>query len=347
MARRTANTPARELLAAASVGRFVRFEPDGANACGEFESRAYRVRRARQADTPRLEALERVCWPADLRASGDTIALRIQRYRDGQLVLEHDAEVVGAIYSQRIRQTEALRQTTSQDVERLHDPEAAVAQILTLNLDPRFQDRRWGEQLLEFFLCVASATPAVARVAGVTRCASFGGGRRQELEEYVGRLGADGRPLDPILRLHHSRGAQIRGIIPGYRSRDLANLGCGVLVEYDLDSRRVAPRLAVARPDARDHRFRGSLRAADVEAMLRETVARLLDADPNDEMLARTPLLELGLGSAQLLMISQTVASRCGVALDPLFFFEHNTCARAAEWIAAQPEIAPRREATV
>jgi hypothetical protein len=52
------------------------------------------------------------------------------------------------------------------------------------------------------------------------------------MAEYVGRRDGQGKPLDPILRFHHSHGARIVKLLPDYRPEDRVNHGYGVLIHW-------------------------------------------------------------------------------------------------------------------
>ncbi|MFM7172458.1 MAG: hypothetical protein ACKO4U_05385, partial [Caldilinea sp.] len=87
-----------------------------------FEKRAYQIRTAELADLPALLALEEACWSDGLRAHAEELVSRITSYPQGQLALEQEGQVVGAIYSQRIVDVSALLHSNFRAVAALHDP---------------------------------------------------------------------------------------------------------------------------------------------------------------------------------------------------------------------------------
>jgi N-acetylglutamate synthase-like GNAT family acetyltransferase len=175
-----------------------------------FEKRAYQIRTADLADLPALLALEEACWSDGLRAHADELVARITGYPQGQLALELEGQVVGAIYSQRIVDVSALLQSNFRDVAALHDPAGPIAQPLAVNVLPSMQQYGLGDQLLEFLLQLATLNPAIERVAAVTLCKAYPQQSGTPMEEYIHQHNSHGLPVDPILAFHVAHGAQIR-----------------------------------------------------------------------------------------------------------------------------------------
>lgn len=202
-----------------------------------FERRDYAVRHGRTQDLPVLMHLEEACWPAGLRSSSAIVERRLERYPQGQLVLDLGGNVVGVIYSQRIARREDLSGASAESVERLHTETGSTVQLLSVNILPEMQERQLGEQLLEFMLQYCRLVDGVESVVAVTRCRNYENGRGRSLEEYIHARNEFGTLFDPILRFHELHGARIEGLLPGYRPEDRENQGCGVLVGYDIRNR--------------------------------------------------------------------------------------------------------------
>lgn len=284
------------------------------------------VRLASRDDMAALLTLESQCWAEGLQASESQLRARLGRFPEGQYVLVDDDMVVGAIYSQRISAA-SFAGVTSDDAHRLHDADGSIVQLLALNVAPTVQDRGFGDLLLEFALLRASAMPGIREVVGVTRCRDYAKRLDLSLSDYVDLRSEHGGRIDPILRLHELHGAQISGLVPGYRPNDRVNQGAGVLVRYDLRER-----------GSTDPRIVGETvqdRPADVAEFVRHAVADLL-ALPLEHVSVTAPLFELGLDSASLLALNERLSSAFAVAIEPAFFFEHNTCARIAEFLECQ-----------
>lgn len=348
------------LALAASAGLFCAEPPPFVrNADGICEralyclsKREYSVRIARATDIDALERLEHLCWIPPLRTPRSSLLARIESFPQGQFVLERHGEVKGVIYSQRIHDEADLSRCTMDEVHRLHDPAGDVVQLLAVNIDPDSQNLACGDQLLEFMLQRSSLQRGVRKIVAVTLCKDFTPGQGLSFEDY---LAGPGRERDRVLHFHHLHGAEIVSAIPGYRPRDIANEGKGVLVTYDPARRRPGtPRNATAETSANgepDHS-----REICGDELLRfvvDTVAALVGGahtiDPE------RPLMESGLDSAGLLTLKSKLEARFGGRLKPSFFFSHNTprkvvdffCtgARSSVRSASRPRPTPASEA--
>lgn len=307
--------------------------------------RDYTVRSARESDIEALERLEEQCWIPSLRTPRRNLLARIKTYPQGQFVLELGGEVKGVIYSQRIRNDADLAHRTMDDVHRLHDLGGDLVQLLAVNIDPGSQNLACGDQLLEFMLQRSCLQRGVRRIVAVTLCKDYAADLGMSIEAYVA---GPGRTRDRVLHFHHLHGAEIAATLPGYRPRDIANHGKGVLVRYDPSRRRVsasAPGAASAPAEA------GSPPALVRDEALRfviETVSNLVDSahiiDPD------RPLMEWGLDSGNLLNLKTRLEARFGKRLKPSFFFTHNTPRKVVDYFcpdrsASAPAAAAARPA--
>ncbi|MFE0729508.1 SDR family NAD(P)-dependent oxidoreductase [Streptomyces antibioticus] len=281
---------------------------------------------------PRLLELEELCWPERLRVSEEVIRRRLVSYPVGQFVVESDGAVHAVIYSQRIGSPDDVFSATFDTADRLHRPDGPVAQVLSLNVDPSKQSFRFGDMLLEHLLTWAEGEPFVRTAVGVTRCRDFGRHPDAELAAYIRATNVQGRCLDTVLRLHQLHGAEIRALVPGYRPGDLVNKGNGVLVVYDLSNRRERVRIiqsegvkSAAVPIPSDGQLAKEMRDL-FDAILGGDYAEI-------EHPLESPLFELGFDSAGLLDLQEKIESRYGIALAPLFFFEHNTGALIVSYL--------------
>ncbi|TAL43260.1 MAG: GNAT family N-acetyltransferase, partial [Methylovulum sp.] len=238
------------LFAAIQPLRYPQTGPVCNMSLSHFEQRDYRIRHADDNDLSALMHLEQLCWPPALQASAAQLAARLKLYPDGQFVLLIDGQVVGVIYSQRIADTNGLRDISAEQVSRLHRGDGPVVQLIAVNIQPDKQHCNLGDQLLEFMLQRCSLMPGVESVAAVTRCKDY---RQQDmpLHDYINKRNAQGRLIDPVLRFHELHGARIEGLIAGYRHKDEHNQGYGVLVHYDIH-RRVRDELRRDEPDQAD-----------------------------------------------------------------------------------------------
>src|SRR5438128_12313099 len=85
-----------------------------------FRKREYRVRLIRASDVPELVAIEELWWVSGVGAPTDILKKRLELFPAGQLALELEGKVVGAIYSQRIGQVD-IRDVSMLDVHHLYE----------------------------------------------------------------------------------------------------------------------------------------------------------------------------------------------------------------------------------
>jgi acyl transferase domain-containing protein/NAD(P)-dependent dehydrogenase (short-subunit alcohol dehydrogenase family)/acyl carrier protein len=292
-------------------------------------NREYRVRHAQETDLPVLEALEKSCWDADLCSSADVLRKRVERYPEGQFVLEADGKVLGAVYSQRIADIEEVKSVSMTTVEQLHTREGSVIQLLALNVFPHVQNRNYGDQLLEFMLQRCMLVNGIRKVIGVTRCKDYHKYRHIPKPEYIHLRNERGRLVDTTLRLHESHGAVISQVLPGYRPADLKNLCYGVLVEYDIHHR------VLNQSDAPD-KVSDSVWTENTEPVreiLSDTIRDLLGPATASSFSFEQPLMEMGLDSGDLLELNERIRALYNLRLEPAFFFEYNTAGKIISYL--------------
>ncbi len=294
-----------------------------------FEARPYQIRLATLADLPTLLHLEAECWIEPLQATAAELHQRIQRYPQGQYLLEMDSRVVGVIYSQRIVDAAALAESNFRDVAALHVADGPIVQPLAVNVLPAMQAYGLGDQLLEFLLQVATLQPDVARVVGVTLCQNYRQHSAMPMEAYIQLRNEHDQPVDPILNFHAAHGARISQVIDGYRPADLANQGKGVLVEYDLRTRLAG----------RNGRFQAAgaplATAADraaLPAFVDEAIQTVLGPARVEAYTRQHSLMALGLTSMELLELRTLLSQRVGVEVEPTFFFRYGTAQAIIEY---------------
>jgi polyketide synthase PksN len=316
------------LLAAAEAGflphapaalRFPRFAGHTRITMNLFVAKPYRVRNATHADLEGLLSLEVAAVPANLRSSRDQVIRRITAFPEGQLLVEKDGSVIGAVYAQRITETGDLDRVTFATVESLHRDDGAIVQLLFLLVHP---DQRAGlepDDLLDFALDYFAVMDGVERVAGVTRCRDFTRRADRALNHaaYVSQRDSNRLPLDPILRMHVSHGARIERIIDGFRPGDDDNDGAGVLVAYDPDRRSAdAPSEAAKEVNPTDR---------EVAQRVRETIERVLGPARRHAYRNELPLMSMGLDSLDLMELRRMLGAALATNLDSTFFFRHGT----------------------
>jgi len=294
-----------------------------------FERRDYRVRYAQEKDLPVLEQLEIQCWEPALRSSVSAIKKRLKQYPKGQLVLEFEDRVVGVIYTQRIASPEDIKKSTMRTVERLHRTDDAIVQLLAVNVLPELQHRNLGDELLEYMLQLCTLSHGIEKVVAVTRCRDYHKHTGIDLQEYIGHRNEQGRLVDTILRFHELHGAQVKELVPGYRSRDTVNRGCGVLIEYDLNNRirqdimfyDNASRKAITE----DNEF--------IKDYIVRSIKSVLGPDREKGFALDRPMMEMGLDSPDLLELKERLTYKYRIKLRADFFFKYKTPERVIAYL--------------
>src|SRR5947209_1895927 len=307
-----------------------------------LSKRNYIVRHATKEDMERLWQLEQLCWQ-HTQTPKDKICSRLERYPQGQFVLEKEGKILGVIYSQRIARMDELASCNAANIDKLHQERGVIIQLLAVNIDPQAQDSNYGDQLLEFMLQRCSLVTGVEAVVGVTLCKKYDFASDRPFEQYIQQQGSE---QDPVLAFHQSHGAEIVKAIPGYRPEDHANLSNGVLVSYDIHNRtprRQRPRGEKTLPVPNKEAVKADQQT--ITQFVEERAAQLLGIGRSQLDIDR-PVMEMGLDSADLLKLQGQLEERFCLELQAGFFFEHSTIRKISallmEKLAANPEISPR-----
>lgn len=301
-----------------------------------LEKRDYTVRNAVPSDLPALNDLEEQCWPVAMRMQATELAARLDRFPEGQFVLEQHGRVAAVLYSQRLESAAALDSAIYKTLPTLHTADGPVLQLLGLNVAPDAQDQNLGSELADVVTRWCVLRGDIESIVGVTRCKDYQRRSKGSFEEYVWTV-ADGLPIDPILRFHTSRGASIRKILPGYRPEDTDNLGHGIVIEYQIRDR--VESAAVQQPV--------QVRIEDdIESALAGCIRHLLNPRYHSAYAADVPLREMGMDSLDLMELRILLNRRFQVELDSSFFFEHSTPSAIAKYLAKDVAVPVRRGAT-
>ena len=160
------------------------------------------IRRACLDDIPALVDLEAACWTAPLLGfSEDEIALRIQRFALGQLVLLEGSTIIGSLFTQRIESAELLKDGVAfRSALDLHTDAGSVWQLLSIQIHPNNVGCGFGDILINHALTVAKAVPGVERMVAVTRCRTFG--RARHYHPTLSLRGHVDSGMEPGLNFH-------------------------------------------------------------------------------------------------------------------------------------------------
>ncbi|MFL0802933.1 MAG: KR domain-containing protein [Agarilytica sp.] len=277
------------------------------------------IRKATKDDITQLVTLESQCWNSALQMPKDILSLRLDNFPDGQLVIEKNSSVIGVIYTQRIKNKDELDDISCLDSHGLHHDDGKIAQLLALNILPEEQHHAYGDLLLEFLLQNSIFMKGIEHVIGVTRCKDYTKHQDISMPEYIHRKNSHGRSLDTVLRFHQLHGGKIERLVNGYRPGDQINQGSGVLVSYDIYNRR---RDELSECPIWENPISTESSKSFINKALKEISEHYDNGLTND---IHTPLFELGIDSADLLDLSETLNSRFSIQIRPSFFFQYNT----------------------
>ncbi len=201
-----------------------------------FSSRDYVVRFARPDDINELMEIEAQCWDLNMQTDQSIIEKRLIDQACFTFVLEYEGRVIGCNYSQRINK-ENIKEMNISTIDKFRLKNGSCIQLITINILPQYQDRGWGNELLEFILQYASLHTEIKEVCAITRCRDFRKSNFDILEEYLKSIYKNDLLHDPTLLMHQLHGAKVLGLIKGYRPKDYDNQGYGILIEYDVKNR--------------------------------------------------------------------------------------------------------------
>lgn len=108
------------------------------------------LRQASLQDVERCYQIETSAYEGDEAATWEKIAMRIEQYPEGFLILELDGEIAGFINSgcaeQVVMSDEAFKELVG------HDPRAANVVIMSVVVDPALQGRGFAGLLMAHFV---------------------------------------------------------------------------------------------------------------------------------------------------------------------------------------------------
>ncbi|MCP5003586.1 MAG: GNAT family N-acetyltransferase, partial [Planctomycetes bacterium] len=349
------------VILAADVGLFskapLKRYPKTLNFCritlNHFEKRDYIIRHGAAKDLKALYQLEKLCWKKELQTPNAQIKARIEKYPQGQFVLEKEGKVLGVIYSQRIESAQKLDGETSSTVHRLHNEQGEVIQLLAVNIHPEVQNQNLGDQLLEFMLQRCTVMNGVKSVLGVTLCKDYDSSGALTFQNYIHHRDERGKIEDPILSFHESHGATIDRALKGYRPKDIANEGFGVLICYDIAQREPSGRKRIPGDNEGDKKTTITTLSSskmpsqrEITKFLEEKVKTLLGEDKKAFEIDR-PLMEMGLESADLQELQNQILENLDVYLKPAFFFQYNAIGKVVEYLVTTLGISKEKTAVV
>ncbi|WP_168188293.1 SDR family NAD(P)-dependent oxidoreductase [Hahella sp. CCB-MM4] len=289
-----------------------------------FRHAPYAVRLATLEDLDELYQLEQLCWTDHLQVTRHNLLQRLSYCREGNWLLTIDSKIAGVVYSQRIQSPDDVHQGDYINAYRIHRDGAPITQLIALNVLPQYREMGIGDKLLSGALLISMSDDRIAKVCAVTRCTAFTGTNEAQLEQYVM---SEGDAVDPLVTFHRGHGAQVRGLVKGFRPQDKQNLGTGVLIEYDL--------LALGRKDNRQL-VTGTvnLDAAALSEIIKSEVLDLTGNQQGTGYAHSRPLKDMGIDSMALMQLRNRINKAIGSNIPPTFFFKHGSVEEIVENLA-------------
>lgn len=294
-----------------------------------FKRKVFRIIQATELDVPNLLKLEKDCLSeSGLRATREVIEKRISVHPSGNFVLIHENRVVSAIYSQTIKsENDCFNGMTFKSVSKFNDPSGSVVQLIIALSHPSVTYLGVSDHLVKFVLLL-SLVSGKESVVGVTRWSGF---KRWKVSN------PDGTPemyfdldIDPTVKWHQSRNAEVLSLIPRYRIEDKENEGFGVLLRYLLKKQSVQ---TVSR--VRGKKFE----AQDLEEALQLLISGILRETTAESLDTHTSLFKLGLDSMDLFQLRIDAAEALGVDIPSTsIFFRYPTIHELAKHFSSSSD---------
>lgn len=276
-----------------------------------------KIRLANKSDIKDLLEIEAKCWSPSLRASKDTILLRIATYPEGQFVLDVDGKARGILYTQRITNVEALLSGTYSSQFGLHTPSGDIVQFLAIAVDK--SQKGAGVFLRDSALKLVRADATIKQVVAMSRCSAFKNkNNKNQFEEYEKHVMSF---KDPTIHFHVSGGAEVVRIVKNYRPEDADNLKCAVMIMYPVENHTVAPAPKDWENLAMEVCKQLQLESGSEDEQEQEDLGALLDA----------PLLDT-IDSLQTLTLVNWLEERMKVKLPVGFLFKAPSPRAIQEW---------------
>lgn len=294
-----------------------------------MEKKSYSVRYLREEDIDTLIDIDRQCWDLGMNMTKEAILGRIRKYPEGQFGLISNDELIGSVYSQRINDINEIMTVDSDNVFSIHRQDGDIIQLISVNILPKYQNKAYGDMLLEFILCFIHFDNHINDVVAVTRFSEYSKYKSSvSKDDYLCMKEKNGLYTDGLLRFHQIHGADIKCLVNEYRKGDVVNDRCGILVQYDLSVRKRFESPAVT--EMSEYTGVPVERTAVME-YIKETIEEEMGI--NIYGMKNIPFMEIGIDSIELYSLGVSLSSHFNIKLPAGFFFTYGTAEQVTEQV--------------
>ncbi len=194
------------------------------------------LRHLKIEDFDALVALQLNCFPTMEPWTRDQVESQLQRFPEGQLVIECDGKIIASSSSLIIRSEDHIewhnwKAVSDSGYIRNHDPEGDTLYGIEIMVDPEYRGMRISRRLYD-------ARKELCRQRNLTRIII--GGRipgyakhadEMTAREYVDRV-MESSLFDPVLTAQVANGFALQGLIPNYLPSDSESRGYATFLEW-------------------------------------------------------------------------------------------------------------------
>ena len=217
-----------------------------------FEKRLS-LRPTRIGDFDALLELGKRCFPGMQPWTRDHIASQLERFPEGQMVVEVENRIVASCSTLIVSSIDYAEdwhdwaKVSDDGYIRNHDPDGDVLYGIEIMVDPEFRGMRLARRLYNARKELARRLNLRSIIIG-GRIPGYGAhADRLSAREYVEEVMAK-RLFDPVLTTQIANGFVLKRLIPGYLPSDEASRGYATFLEWDnIDYQRPSSKRRVAR----------------------------------------------------------------------------------------------------
>ncbi|MEY4700392.1 MAG: hypothetical protein RL326_579 [Pseudomonadota bacterium] len=193
--------------------------------------------------------LERLVWPAEIRASHESFRSRLTHFPQGVIGAYVAGRLVGLSTSMRVNWSrgedlKSWETVTDNGLIRTHQPDGNALYVVSIGAEKLSHIPGIGAALIQGQIALGERLSLDhivlgSRVPGYRDWNMANGG---SLADYLSQTNEDGLILDPLLRFFTRQGLAIQRAISGYMEDDPESLNYGVIMSRALRVPPVASR---------------------------------------------------------------------------------------------------------